>query len=135
MTPPVAQSPPTALEDLVTTTQTFFGRLLPGLIVQRFDDFLATQGSVAFDVKGEGGGKWTFHFADPDPIREGFDEAAGLRLTFAEPAFESFVAGTLDAVTAVTSGQVKAAGDVELLAALGVLMMPLQRDNRGWDAT
>lgn len=115
-------------------TQDFFDRLLPGLVVHRFDDFLATQGSVAFDVQGATGGKWTFHFADPEPIREGFDAEADLRLVFQEPAFEAFVGGTLDAVDAVSKGQVKASGDFELLAALGVLMMPLQRDNLGWDA-
>lgn len=114
-------------------TQDFFGRLLPGLVVHRFDDFLATQGSVAFDVRGKTGGQWTFHFADPDPIREGFDKKAGLRLVFQEPAFEAFVAGTLDAVDAVTKGEIKASGDFELLNALAVLMMPLQR-NLGWDA-
>lgn len=115
-------------------TQDFFSRLLPGLVVHRFDDFLATQGSVAFNVKGATGGKWTFHFADPDPIREGFDEDADLCLVFQEPAFEAFVDGKLDAVEAVSTGQVKAWGDFELLAALGVLMLPVQRDNLGWEA-
>jgi hypothetical protein len=118
----------------VSTAQSFFERLLPGLVVSRFDDFLATRGAVAFDVQGPGGGQWTFHFADPDPIRDGFDADADLRLTFEADAFEAFVSGTLDAAEAVSRGAVSAEGDVELLSALGVLMMPLQRDNLGWDA-
>jgi hypothetical protein len=119
---------------IVSTAKSFFQRLLPGLVVARFDDFLATRGSVAFEVSGAGGGQWTFHFADPDPIREGFDGEADLQLTFDADAFEAFVGGTLDAADAVARGAVSAEGDVELLSALGVLMMPLQRDNLGWDA-
>jgi hypothetical protein len=115
-------------------TQTFFDRLLPGLVVARFDDFLATRGAVAFDVRGPEGGQWTFHFADPDPIRTGLDADADLQLVFEGPAFEAFVAGTLDAADAVMKGDVSASGDFELLGALGVLMQPLQRDNLGWDA-
>jgi hypothetical protein len=118
----------------VSVAQTFFQHLLPGLVVARFDDFLATRGSVAFDVRGPEGGQWTFHFADPEPIREGCDEAADLTLSFDADAFEAFVGGTLDAAEAVGRGAVTAHGDVELLGALGVLMTPLQRDNLGWDA-
>lgn len=118
----------------MSVTQTFFEKRLPGLVVYRFDDFLATQGAVAFDVQGPTGGQWTFHFADPDPIRTGFDQTAELRLVFEEPAFEGFIDGTLDVVEAVSTGRIKAAGDYELLSALGVLMLPLQRDNLGWDA-
>lgn len=118
----------------MSMTKDFFERLLPGLVVHRFDDFLATRGAVAFDVRGPTGGAWTFHFADPDPIRPGYDKTAELRLVFQEHAFEAFVSGTLDTLAAVTSGDVKASGDFELLAALGVLMLPIQRDNLGWDA-
>ncbi|MDX2008641.1 MAG: SCP2 sterol-binding domain-containing protein [Myxococcaceae bacterium] len=118
----------------MSAAQTFFQRLLPGLVVARFDDFLATRGSVAFDVRDPEGGQWTFHFADPEPIREGFDDAADLKLAFDADAFEAFVAGTLDAAEAVGRGAVSAEGDFELLSALGVLMLPLQRDNLGWDA-
>lgn len=116
----------------MSTSHTFFNRLLPTLVVSRFDDFLATSGSVAFDIKGDTGGQWTFHFGDPEPIRDGFDEAADLRLTFQSPAFDAFVEGTLDAVGAVTAGQIKAAGDLALLSSLAMLMMPRQRD-LGWD--
>ncbi|MCA2980274.1 MAG: SCP2 sterol-binding domain-containing protein [Myxococcaceae bacterium] len=119
----------------MSPAQSFFQRLLPGLVVARFDDFLATRGSVAFEVRGPTGGRWTFHFADPDPIREGFDEAADLCLVFDADAFAAFVEGSLDAPDAVARGAVTARGDVELLGALGVLLMPLQRDNLGWDAT
>lgn len=118
----------------VSTAKAFFDRLLPGLVVSRFDDFLATRGSVSFKVRGDAGGQWTFHFADPDPIREGFDEEADLCLIFHEPAFAAFVEGTLDAADAVAKGEVKAWGDFELLNALAMLMTPLQRDNLGWDA-
>ncbi len=118
----------------VSTAKDFFSRLLPGLVVSRFDDFLATKGSVAFKVRGESGGQWTFHFADPEPIREGFEEDADLHLIFQEPAFAAFVSGTLDAGDAVAKGDVKAWGDFELLNALAMLMTPLQRDNLGWDA-
>lgn len=117
----------------MSATQQFFSRLLPGMIVQRFDDFLEYDGRVAFDVAGAGG--WTLTFGDVEnPVREQLDDGAELKLKFSQPAFEAFVEGTLDTAAAVAAGEVRAEGDFALLGALGVLMMPLQRD-LGWDVS
>jgi SCP-2 sterol transfer family len=112
-------------------TQNFFERLLPHMCAQRIDDFFGFSGTIAFNVKGEG--DWTFTFANPEPIAPGFDEKADLRMWFTPTAFGQFVDGSLDAVAAITQGEVKAKGNVELLGDLGILMQPAQKD-LGWDA-
>ena len=115
----------------VTQAQKWFERQLPALLISRFDDFLAVQGDISFQV---GDGAWTLTFGDvEEPVKAGATPTAKLRMKFTQPAFEAFVAGTLDPVTAIGKGEVKASGDFELLATLATLMMPLQRD-LGWDA-
>ena len=115
----------------MTQVKTWFTRQLPALLISRFDDFLAVQGAISFTIGDEA---WTLTFADVDePVRAGATPDAALRLKFTLPAFLAFVDGSLDAVTAIGKGDIKASGDVELLATLATLMMPLQRD-LGWDA-
>ncbi|MGV3621202.1 MAG: SCP2 sterol-binding domain-containing protein [Archangium sp.] len=112
---------------------TWFEKTLPALLVSRFDDFLAVDGEIAFTV---GGQSWTLSFADvEEPVKAGASKEATLKLRFTEAAFTSFIEGTLDVPNAVRGGEVKASGDLELFATLATLMMPLQRDNLGWDAT
>ncbi|MDP1824160.1 MAG: SCP2 sterol-binding domain-containing protein [Archangium sp.] len=115
----------------MTQAKAWFERQLPALLVSRFDDFLAVQGDISFQV---GDGAWTLTFGDvEEPVRQGATPGAKLRLKFTPPAFEAFVGGTLDPVAAIGKGDIKASGDFELLATLATLMMPLQRD-LGWDA-
>lgn len=111
---------------------TWFERTLPALLVSRFDDFLAVQGEINFHVGDEA---WTLSFSDVEtPVKPGSTPDAALTLRFKPEAFLSFIDGTLDTASAVAKGDVKAAGDFELLAILATLMQPLQRDNLGWDA-
>ncbi len=111
----------------------WFDRTLPALLINRFDDFLAVQGDISFTV---GNKSWTLTFGDVEaPVKEGATPDASLRLKFTEPAFDAFTAGTLDAVGAISRGEVKASGELELLTTLATFMMPLQRDNLGWDAS
>lgn len=111
---------------------TWFEKTLPALLVSRFDDFLAVDGEISFTV---GAQSWTLSFADVDePVKAGAAKDATLKLQFSEAAFEKFIEGTLDVPAAVRGGDVKARGDLELFATLATLMMPLQRDNLGWDA-
>jgi hypothetical protein len=111
--------------------QTWFTKQLPALLFSRFDDFLAVNGDISFQV---GDDAYTLTFADLDePIRVGATPGAALRLKFTPHAFLSFVDGSLDPVAAIGRGDIKASGDIELLATLATLMMPLQRD-LGWDA-
>lgn len=113
-------------------TKTWFERTLPALLASRFDDFLEVSGSISFRV---GDGAWTLNFGDvAEPVKAGVMRDATLRLDFTPPAFEAFIEGTLDPVAAIRSGEVKAKGDLELLAIFATLLMPLQRD-LGWDAT
>ena len=115
----------------MTQAKTWFERQLPALLISRFDDFLAVQGDISFQVGDEA---WTLTFADIDePVRAGATPEAALRLVFTPAAFEAFVDGSLDPVGAISRGEVKASGDIELLSILATLMMPLQRD-LGWDA-
>jgi putative sterol carrier protein len=115
----------------VTQVQTWFKRQLPALLISKFDDFLAVQGDISFQVGDEA---WTLTFGDLDePVRDGATPDAALRLKFTPPAFLAFVDGSLDPVAAIGRGEIKASGDIELLATLATLMMPLQRD-LGWDA-
>ena len=112
-------------------TRTWFERTLPALLLSRFDDFLALQGAITFKV---GNDAWSLDFSDVEnPISKRAIPEAGLWLRFTPAAFEAFISGTLDPVVAIGSGVVKATGNLDLLAALATLMMPLQRD-LGWDA-
>lgn len=116
----------------VTEVKKWFDRTLPALLISRFDDFLAVSGAISFKV---GDGAWTLNFGDVEnPVSEGAIPDADLRLKFTPSAFEQFITGTLDPVAAIGKGDIKASGDLELLATLATLMMPLQRD-LGWDAT
>lgn len=116
----------------VTEVKKWFDRTLPALLISRFDDFLAVSGAISFKV---GDGAWTLNFGDVEnPVSEGAIPDADLRLKFTQSAFEQFITGTLDPVAAIGKGDIKASGDLELLATLATIMMPLQRD-LGWDAT
>ncbi|MFO0597827.1 MAG: SCP2 sterol-binding domain-containing protein [Myxococcaceae bacterium] len=115
-----------------TSISKWFDKTLPALLVSRFDDFLAVQGAISFKI---GDGAWTLNFGDVEnPVSTGAIPDADLRLKFTPPAFEQFIAGTLDPVAAIGKGDIKFSGDLELLSTLATLMMPLQRDNLGWDA-
>ena len=115
----------------MTQPNTWFERQLPALLISRFDDFLAVQGDISFQV---GEGAWTLTFGDvEEPVKKGATPKASLRLRFTPPAFAAFVDGTLDPVAAIGRGEVKASGELELLSILATFMMPLQRD-LGWDA-
>jgi hypothetical protein len=114
-----------------TQIKTWFMRQLPALLIAKFDDFLAMNGDISFQIGDEA---YTLTFGDLDePIRVGATPKAALRLKFTPPAFLSFIDGSLDPVAAIGRGDIKASGDIELLATLATLMMPLQRD-LGWDA-
>jgi putative sterol carrier protein len=111
--------------------KTWFTRQLPALLISKFDDFLAVQGDISFQIGDEA---YTLTFGDLDePVKVGATPKAALRLKFTPHAFLSFVDGSLDPVAAIGKGDIKASGDIELLATLATLMMPLQRD-LGWDA-
>ena len=84
----------------------FFDKLLPGLVVNQFDDFLEQDGILSFDIPDAG--QWTFTFGVEEPVAAGLNEQAGLKLTFTRPAFEKFIDGTLDVMAAVQSKQVSA---------------------------
>lgn len=115
----------------MTLANTWFERQLPALLISRFDDFLAVQGDISFQVGEEA---WTLTFGDvEEPVKKAATPKAALRLRFTPPAFSAFVDGTLDPVAAIGRGEVKASGELELLSTLATLMMPLQRD-LGWDA-
>lgn len=109
----------------------WFERQLPSLVVSRFDDFLAVQGAISFEVGDEG---WTLTFGDVEkPVRAGATPGADLHLRFTPPAFAAFIDGTLEAALALRQGELEAWGDLALLVTLSALMRPLQR-NLGWDA-
>jgi len=109
----------------------WFERQLPSLVVSRFDDFLAMEGSISFEVGDEG---WTLTLGDVEkPVRSGATPDADLHLRFTLPAFAAFTDGTLEVAKALRQGELEAWGDFELLVTLSTLMSPLQR-NLGWDA-
>ena len=111
--------------------QRWFERQLPALVVSRFDDFLAVQGAISFEVGDEG---WTLTFGEVEkPVRAGATAEADLHLRFTPPAFAAFADGTLEVATALRQGELEAWGDFQLLVTLSTLMSPLQR-NLGWDA-
>jgi hypothetical protein len=101
--------------------QRFFGELLPKAVVQSSEKFLAQDGSIAIAVQPHG--RWTIHFGSlTEPVSEGFDQDAELRVWFGPGAFSRFVAGTLDVEEAVSSRQIKLAGDRKLMERLGFLL-------------
>ncbi len=111
----------------------WFDRVLPALLVQRFDDFLAVRGDIGFRVGDE---RWTLCFGDVErPVRRGGSRGTVLELRFSERAFEAFIAGTLDIPAARAGGELSAVGEVTLLQTLATFMSPVQRDNLGWSTS
>ena len=96
----------------------FFEELLPKAVVQSAEKFLAQDGTIAIAVQPHG--RWTVRFGSlEDPVSEGFDQEADLRVWFAPGAFARFVEGTLDVEEAVSSRQIKLAGDIKLMPGTG----------------
>jgi hypothetical protein len=99
----------------------FFEELLPKAVVQSTEKFLAQDGSIAIAVQPHG--RWTLRFGSlTDPVSEGFDHEADLRVWFGPGAFARFVEGTLDVEEAVSARQIKLLGDTKLMERLGFLM-------------
>src|SRR4051794_20248900 len=94
----------------------FFEVALPQMVARSFIDFVQSQGSIAFEVRG--GGQWTFTFGSEEPVKRGMKLDAELKLTFTRRAFDAFIEGTLDTVLAVQRREVMATGTAfELLEA------------------
>ena len=99
----------------------FFEELLPKAVVRSTEKFLAQDGSIAIAVQPHG--RWTIRFGSlTEPVSEGFDHEADLRVWFVPGAFARFVEGTLDVEEAISARQIKLAGDMKLMERLGFLL-------------
>jgi hypothetical protein len=111
------------------TPKRFFEVVLPHMVLRSFGDFLKQQGTMSFEIEGEGGGQWSFTFGKEEPVLPGLAPAATLQLKFTRASFDGFIEGTLDVVAAVRAKEVTARGrDFYLLEAFGRLLKPPSRD-------
>lgn len=124
--------PKARAEPIPGTPKHFFEVALPHLVLASLHAFLERQGTLSFDVRGVG--QWSFSFGCEEPVREGLADDAELSLSFAPAAFDAFLDGSLDVVSAVRSGDITAAGtELELLEDFGRLLRPPGED-LGWEA-
>jgi hypothetical protein len=101
----------------------FFEVAIPSVVTRDVDRFLLMQGSIAIKVKGEGA--WTLHLGNiEEPVAEGFDARADLRVWFTAQGFERFITGSSNARELVREKDIVYQGDSSLLQNLGFLMTP-----------
>jgi len=103
-------------------TQRFFDVALPTMILKQWDLFRTLKGSISVQIDGVG--SWTVQLGNiQEPIgppKEGSD----LRLWFTPNAFQEFIDGQLDVVSAARLGSVKGDGNFGLLERLAGLLQP-----------
>ncbi|MBU1745178.1 MAG: SCP2 sterol-binding domain-containing protein [Proteobacteria bacterium] len=69
--------------------------------------------TIGYDLAGEGGGKWTIVIRDGKcAVREGLADPLTVKMTMEAKTYAGMMVGTIEAVTAFTSGQVKIEGDM-----------------------
>ena len=115
---------------LAVAARRFFEHDVPLKAAADVHRLFGAEGSIAFKV---GEASWTFSFASIAPVEPGFDRRAKLQLWFTETSFAELIDGSLDVARAVGLGEVKAKGDVRLLALFGRFLQP-QAVTLGWDA-
>src|SRR5262245_12787908 len=109
----------------------FFEVALPHMLVRSLADFLEAKGAIVFEVRGVG--QWSFVFGSDQPVRRGYVDEAGLRLTVTRKAFDQFLHGTLDTAKALAHKEVLAVGtQFELLEAFARILEPPATD-LGWN--
>lgn len=117
-----------------TTSETikrFFEVAIPTRVAADLDRFFSIEGSIAFSVRNIG--QWTLAFGSSTPITPKFERLATLQLWFTPDAMKHFIDGDLDVSLAVSLGDVKCKGDVELLAVFGSWLQG--QSGLGWEAT
>ena len=103
-------------------TKRFFNVALPHMITKQWDVFRALKGSVSIQIKEQG--SWTINLGNiQDPI-ESTGNDSDLNLWFLPEAFQGFINGDLDIISAAQEGAVKGQGDFRLLERLGSLFNP-----------
>jgi uncharacterized OB-fold protein/putative sterol carrier protein len=90
-------------------------RTIIGTLVERFRPEKAEGVTMAigYDITGEGGGQWTIEIRDGKcAVREGLAEPLTVKMTMEADVYTGMMLGTLEAVTAFTSGKVRIDGDM-----------------------
>jgi hypothetical protein len=101
----------------------FFTSAIPTAIARDFEQFMALSGTIACQVRGVG--SWTLHLGNvEEPIVEGFDNHADLKVWFTQKSFDDFLGGKLNAKVIMKEREIAYAGDVALLERLGYLLAP-----------
>jgi uncharacterized OB-fold protein/putative sterol carrier protein len=68
--------------------------------------------AIGYDLTGQGGGKWTIEIRDGKcAVREGLADPLTVKMTMEADVYTGMMLGTLEAVTAFTSGKVRIDGD------------------------
>jgi hypothetical protein len=103
--------------------QRFFEVAIPAAVVRDVERFLCMHGSIAIKVRGVGA--WTLRLGNVDqPVSEGFDARAELKLWFTERGFDRFASGDGKAGRMIYDREVAFDGDRNLLQDLGLLLTP-----------
>jgi uncharacterized OB-fold protein/putative sterol carrier protein len=69
--------------------------------------------TIGYDLTGEGGGKWTITIKNKKcTVKEGLAKNLTVKMTMGADIYTGMMLGTIDGVTAFTSGQVKIDGDM-----------------------
>jgi len=69
--------------------------------------------AIGYDLAGEGGGQWTIEIRDGKcAVREGLADPLTVKMTMEADVYTGMMLGTLEAVTAFTSGKVRIDGDM-----------------------
>lgn len=98
------------------TARSFFLSDLPRMLVAEPRRFADLRGVVAVSVQG--GGKFTIRLGDlENPVAEGFDQKASVKLWFLGDTFERFLQGPLP--SSMTTRELILQGDGDVLESFG----------------
>jgi protein-tyrosine sulfotransferase len=114
--------PVTDQSEAVATIEEIFGRRLPELLKSQREKAAEISAVCKIAVNGEGGGSWILNLAEPSIRKDRGEVEPDCVVTILAGDLIDIMSGRLNPMTAVDRGNLRIAGDMDLVTKIGFLL-------------